>query len=162
MTVTAVGEITVLAAMPPAVTPLLAVSADLEAKIAALANFAVVLPSIQVDLAVSAEVTAGLTVSASLGITPPSIEVQLALTLAVLAELKITLDLLLGFMDLLAASAHVYAVETTVGAIGSELDTELAAGLPGGTAGDAGFMLAFVATAPAAVTALKSLFKTTP
>lgn len=162
MTVTVIGEETILAAMPPLGTPLVSLTADLDAEVAALANFTVTPPSIKPDLEVAAELTAGLTLSASLGVTPPSIEVQLEATLALLAELEAELALLQNLMGLLAASAHLYLVETTVGNIGTELDTELASGLPGGSGSDAGFAVVLVATAPAAVTALKSLFKSTP
>ncbi len=162
MTVTAVGEITVLQAMPPLGVPLVKLTADLDAEVAALANFTVTPPSIQPALAVAAELPAGLTVAALLGVTPPSIDAQISITLALLAELELELVALQNLMGLLEASAHVYAYEVSEGAATTEIDTELASGLPGGTAGDAAFAITFIATAPEAVLLLKSLFKTTP
>ena len=160
MTISVLGELSLFAVLPLVTAAMAPAIANVEAEVAALANFSVTPPSLELDLAVSAQVTAGLALNLSLGVSPPTLDAQLAVVLAALATLKIELDLLNGLKSTLGASAHLYEYEGTVGDFGGELDAELASGLPGGTALDVAFGVVLVATAPAAISALKSLFAT--
>lgn len=162
MTVTAIGELKLSAELPQVSLAFGNELLNVQAQVSALLAFTVAPPSFEADLDVAAQNIQALTLAVSLGITPPSISVQLAEVAAQLSILLGQLALLNALAATLEASAHLYTYTGTVGALGTELQAELSGGLPGGSGADAGFAVVFVATAPAAVTALQSLFKTTP
>lgn len=162
MTITVIGELSLGGAMPPVPVALGDELINVEAQVGALLAFQVTPPSIQTDLELNAEIAQNLTLGLGLGITPPSIDQQLAVVAARIELLLAQLGLLRALAGTLAASVHMYVYEGRVDALGSEIETELVGGLPGGGGADNCAAVVFVGTAPAAITALQALFKQDP
>ncbi len=162
MTVIAVGEISLGSGIPMVSGAYATALADIEAKIEAMASFRPVVSLPGLDIEVCAQTLLNLKANLALGIVPASITLQVDLALAALAALKAQLKLLLELNDVLGVSAHLYSYTGPTSDFGTELDAELAAGLPGGAPGDTAQAVVFIATAPAAVAALLALFKTSP
>jgi hypothetical protein len=162
LTVTAIGEIAIGDAVPGVQGALAEATADIQGKVAALATFAPVPPELNASLELVAEMSENLGLAVSLGITPPSLDVQLAIVTALVLELKAKLQIILDLSNLLGASVHLYRYDGATGSFGTEMQTELSGGLPGGSGSDTAFALTFIATESAAIVALQSIFKISP
>lgn len=158
MTVHVIGELKLEAELP--LISLGPIYLRLQAELDALLAFKVTPPALQVDVDLAVKLLADLRASLNIGLVPPSIDVQLAIVLNLIAELKLTLSSLKQLKDALQASAHMYVYDGTVSSFGAEMSAEISSGLPGGSGSDLAYAVVFIATAPAAISALQSLFKT--
>ena len=175
MTVTALGSVTIGAAVPSALTACAAGTAgiglalpDVEARLAALAAFSPSLGSFSADISLAGEMIVGLQSAVTLGLTPPSISAQLAIIAALIADLTATivsinaqLSIIVDLTSLFStAGLFAYKYEGAVNAMGGEFVTAFSGGLPGGAPTDSAHAITLITTAPAAWTAMQAAFKT--
>jgi hypothetical protein len=153
------------AVVPGVFDALFAAQADLEARIAAMADFSATVGldvSAQIELAAS--ISANLTAALDVGITASlDVSAQVALMVAAMAELQLLLQVILDLFGLFAvAGVYAYHYAGPVNALGGEVTAELASGVPGGAGSDACNALVFIATAGATWTAMQGVFKVAP
>lgn len=160
MTVTVIGEVSIGAAVPGVQAALATSLADIEARLAACAAFQPTEPDLQASLQLATDMVANLTFAISVGITPPGIDAQIAIIAALVAALELQLQILFDLKGLFAAAVHMYRYDGPTGSFGTDMQAELSGGLPGGSGSDTAFALTLIATAPASITALQSVFKT--
>jgi hypothetical protein len=165
MSTTYVGELTLEVALPGVVAPLVAAMADAQAKVDAMAAFALQLglPPIPIfaQLTIAEEIVASLTVALQLGIEPPNLSAQLSIALAALAQLEAYLAIFTNLFSLLAVGGiFVYAIDNATNAVGAELTTALAAGFPGHGATDHANVLVLGTVSGASWSAMQVIFKT--
>lgn len=163
MTVTYVGELSIGAAVPGAVTALNLALPDLQARLASLVAFLPVNVDFAAQLVLAQQIVTSIQASITLGITPPSIAFQIAAVAALIAELEASVSAIADFTDLLAAAGlHVYAYAGDTDQLGTEMDTELAGGVPGGGPTDAANALILITTVGATWTAMGGVFQVSP
>lgn len=177
MTTTYVGGMSIGAALPGAATVAASGEAginaalpDIQARLAALAQFKPQPINLAAQLSLAKNTLAGVEAAIAFGITPPDISAQLAIVAAQIADLEaaivsINADLqaVIDFIALLAeAGLHVYRYEGQVDDLGGELSTELSGGLPGGSPTDQCDALVLVTSTSATWDAMTQIFKTAP
>lgn len=160
------GNLTIGECAPGAFTALLSAEADLNARVKALADFAVTVvpPSLEADIALCLEMIAMLRLNITLGIQPPSIALQFQLVVDLVAALTLQLELILELMNAMStAGVHLYHYSGQVGDFGSELTTALASGLGGGgSPSDACQAIVLATTLGATWLAMSKIFKVGP
>ena len=156
---TPLGEITYSAALPGPAAALAVSLPKLQAELDALLAFTFTPPSISADIALAGDILANL--NANVGITPPDISAQATIIADLIAQLTPQITLVLGLVNLLAtAGLHLYAYTGSVSGLGTQLNSALASGLPGGSgSAQACAGVVAVATATAAMGAMPQIFK---
>ena len=165
MTTTFIGELTIGDFVPGVFDALLAAEADLEARIAALANFAVTVDlDLSGQLALALQIVASIEAAIALGLTAPSISAQIAAQVALTTALQLQLELILELFDLFeAAGVWGYHYTGRADTLGSDMTTELSAGLPGGGGpSETVNALILITNVSATWTAMQQIFKTAP
>jgi hypothetical protein len=158
------GDATLTVMLPGVVAPIAAAEADLDAKIAAYADFrpVVALPMLA-QLEIAESIVVGFQSCIALGIEPPSLSVQIDLVASALLAVRAELLLIQNLLALLSAGVHAYAYDGTAAGFGPEVTAALTAGLPGG-AGPTEHVNALVLATNLAASwsAMSAVFKVTP
>ncbi len=131
--------------------------AQLSGKLAGAASVKVALtvpPPPGIKVAASLQVAAQVAVTPQFALPGLQIEGNLSLIAALQAQLE---GLALPDFGLGAFGVGAYKYEGAIGQLAPKLGAATNDGLPGGSASDAGYAVVLVATAPAAVAALKQL-----
>lgn len=163
MTLEYIGELSIGAAIPGALTAALSGQADLQAKVDALASFSPSLGDFNADLTVALQVVADLQAVIALGLTPPSLSAQLTIVADALAAVQAQLQVILDFQTLCAeAGLFVYHYSGQVDGLGTALDSEVSGGFPGGSGSDDCDALILGTTTGATWDAMSSVFQVTP
>ena len=159
MSLVYLGELTIGAAVPGVMAPLLAAMGDLQGRIDAMLGFSATIGlPIEGLLALSATVTASLSQP---GLAAPSVALQMQIMASAIAVLKAQLTIIADLVSLLAtAGVHAYAYDGSVGGLGAEVTSALSGGLPGGGGGGAHCNgLVAATTAGATWAAMGAVFK---
>lgn len=177
MTVTYIGSLTIGDSLPGGVAVAAAGYAginaalpDIQARLAALASFSPAPVDFTAQLALALQMVASVQSSIALGLTPPSIAVQIAIILALIVELEATvlsisaqLGIVVAFqVSMGTAGIHAYAYDGQVQNLGSEMTTQLAAGVPSGSPTDLCNSLILITTIPATWAVMAQIFKVVP
>lgn len=178
--ITYVGELTIAAAVPGASQATIAGDAaidaampDLTLRIQALQDtIALPLPTIDfaAQLALAQQILGSVQAAIDLALPVPPDAEQLEKFTDMLGDLTASLgtvetsaSLIASIAALLAAvGLHVYAYSGPVNALGGEVTSALAAGLPGGAPADNANALILATSNAATWTAMQSIFKVTP
>lgn len=178
MTIAYLGSLSLAVAIPGGQTAGVAGAAgingalpDIEARLAALADFAPVNTDFAADLSFAQQTVAAMTLAINTpGLTPPSIAAQIAIVSALIASLEATvaavnvnLAIVTSFLSVLtAAGVFGYVYSGPTNGLGAALSAQLALGFPGGLPGDLTNALVFATTTPATWDAMQAIFKVTP
>ena len=165
MTTTYLGGLTIGDLLPGVGVPMLALMADLQARLTALLEFKPTL-SISFDdmLTINASIAASIEAALAIGLQPPTLSLQIQVVADLSLALQLQLELLLEFMKLLLVpSVHTWHYTGRADTLGSDMSTTLAGGLPGGAGPAENINALIIATGAAdAWNALAQIFKTTP
>ena len=159
MSLVAVGEMSVGAAVPAGVELAAIADATAGAQLTALAGFnvSVDLGGLSADLLLAGQIAAGIQAAITAGLTPPSVQAQLDIVAALKAELEALLAIVANLVGLFAtAGVKVYAWDGTASALGAALTSELAGD------GNHSNALILLTEIGATWTAMGSVFKVTP
>ena len=158
--ITYLGEISIGAAIPVPYAAVLDAFADLQARVAALANLSITVQptSYPAQLLLLAQMVANIEAMIALGLSPPSIAIQITATLALVDELRLKLSLILAIPFDSTLHAFVYTGPTDL--LGPEVTTALSAGLPGSGVTSDTLALVFAATSAESKAAMTVVFKT--
>ena len=136
MSLTYLGGISIGAAIPGVGAALAISLTDLQARITALLSFSPGEVDFAAQLALAEQLVISIQANITAGITPPSISVQIALIAGLLAALRAQLLIILQLQNLLlTGGVDAYAYDGTAAAMGGEITTALASGLPSGGTG---------------------------
>ena len=173
MTVKHVGSMTLGSALPTALAAQGAIDAsiglvlpEIQAKLAGLLAVNLIPPTIAASLTTALQLVAN--IQAAITVGAPAVDIQLAAVAQLIAELQaqiVSLQAQLAFSATLSATLgasgiHLYSYDGEAGELGSELQAELSGGFPGGQPSDATFAMLAAGTTPAAIAAIKAMFKT--
>lgn len=160
---TYLGSLTIGAAAPGVAAAMEAALPDLQARMAALAAFAPSTGSFAANLQLANDIAASVQAAITAGLTPPSASAQFAAVASLVAELEASLSVALSLVEALGvAGIHAYRYTGQAGALGSQFQTELSGGFPGGSSSDATDGVLLATTVPAAFAALSKVLKVTP
>lgn len=162
MSLTYLGDLSVGAAIPGVEAALSVALTDLQARIDALLAFTPAEVDFGVQLALAQSLVASIQANSTAGITPPSISVQIELIANLLGALEVQLRVILALQNLmLTGGIDAYAYSGTAAAMGGEITTALAAGLPSGGTGATSINALILATRLTATwTAMGGVFVT--
>lgn len=144
--------------------------ANLQAQVAALASWTPAPISFAAQITIATDLISSLNAAIGLGLTPPTMSEQIAMISAKISELtsitagiEAQLAVLTGLQTPLgAAGVHGYAFDGDTDDLGSELDGELAGGVPGGSGSDHANAVVLITTIPATWAALGEIVKVEP
>lgn len=143
---------------------------DLQARIAALADFAPTPVSFATQLLLAQQTLAAVEAAITAGIPVPDMSAQIAIILAQIAALAVIaegieaqLDIIAGFQSLFAnAGIHGYAFAGATSAMGTELSAATSGGLPGGGPSDTTNAIILATSNGATWSAMSQIFKVSP
>jgi hypothetical protein len=162
--ITGLGSGSIGLFLPGPVGALLSAEADLEARIAAMAQFqAVVSLPTSAQIVLAGSMVTSLSAALAAGVEAPSLSAQIDIMAAQLAVLQAQLMVIQDLLTLCAtAGVHGYAFEGDADQFGPEFTAELAGGFPGGAPSDTAHAIVLATTSGATWTAMQGVFKVTP
>ena len=157
MSTAIVGAFNVGSIMPTTLAAFGAVEGDLRSQLAVAGNLKL---SLQVGIP-TPTVQAQALATFEAGISEPYLGVGIDANLSAIASINAQLGALAGIVAALGTAGVVLMVsDTTLGALGGEINGAVASGIPGAISGDHVNAITLVATTPAAWSALAKLLKT--
>jgi hypothetical protein len=157
MTTTVIGSFSIGQILPTTLTAFGSVEADLNAQLAVDGGLAVSLTATLPDADIAAEASAAFAAS----FTEPDLSASISANFDAIADIQFQLSLLAGIaLALGTAGVVLVASDTTLNAMGSELTSAVASGIPGAAPTDNVKAISLIATTPAAWAALATLVKT--
>ena len=165
MSLVYLGSLTVGEAVPGGVFALAEalprVQAELAGAVSLQAQLIVTPPTIADSLVFAQQLVASIQAQIALGIQLPSVAVQLPIVEALIATLQVSLNGLLLLQNAFSTvGVHAYAYEGQVNAMGSQVSSAFAGGLPGGLPNDYANALVLVTSIPATWAAIGRVLKT--
>ena len=157
MSTVIVGAFSVGSILPTTLAAFGAVEGDLRSQLAAAGNLSL---SLQVGIP-SVAVQAQALATFEAGVSEPYLGIGIDANISAIAAINAQLTALGGIVAALGTAGVVLLTsDTTLGALGGEITSAVASGIPGATTSDHCNAITLIATTPAAWAAMQALLKT--